>query len=259
MSIERDVMGRSAMAAQAAPFQFDWDVQNPVARAALALARPVVGSVLALKQLNHTYANITALGAHESVSDRALKSLRIKLDVDDASLQMIPKTGPLVVVANHPFGGIDGLALLSLIKRRRPDVKILANDILKRVPDLSADSFFVDPFGGESATRRNLTSVRAAMRWVKDGGALAVFPAGEVSSLALRKREVCDIVWSATVAGIVRATGASVLPVFFSGRNSKVFQLAGLVSPRLRTILLPRELLKKRGSTIHAQIGSVIS
>src|SRR5262249_30216001 len=151
-----------------------------------------IGSVLALKQLNRTHANISALSAHEWFSDRALKSLRIKPDVDDATLQTIPTTGSLVVVANHPFGGIDGLALLSLIKRRRPDVRILANDILKRVPDLAADSFFVDPFGGESATRRNFMSVRAAMRWVKDGGALAVFPAGEVSSLALRRREVSD-------------------------------------------------------------------
>jgi putative hemolysin len=75
----------------------------------------------------------------------------------------------------------------------------------------------------------------------------------------MRRREVADIAWSPTIAGIARATGASVLPIYFSGRNSTGFQLAGLVSPRLRTLLLPRELLKKRGSTIHVQIGSLIS
>ena len=145
-------MADSALCASTAPFRLDWTAHNPFVQAVSTFAKPILARVLALEQLNHTHADIASRGEEESFSERALKSLSIKLDVDESALQAIPQTGPLVVVANHPFGGIDGLALLALIKRRRPDVKIVANDILKRVPELAADSFFVDPFGGSGTT-----------------------------------------------------------------------------------------------------------
>lgn len=246
------------MSSSSGPFTLEIPEAGSLARAVVRMSAPLVESLLAIPALNQAHKRIRELPAKESFAARSLRALNVKVDVDESATQRVPKTGPLVVVANHPFGGIDGLALLALLQRRRPDVKILANHLLARVPELRDSCFFVDPFGGSGAVARNLGSVRQALRWVKRGGALAVFPAGEVSRLTLRDGEVSDGAWSSSVARLIRATGASVLPVFFAGRNSAGFQIAGLLSPWLRTAMLPRELLKKRGSTLCAQIGNVI-
>jgi putative hemolysin len=177
---------------------------------------------------------------------------------EPSALARIPTSGPLVVVANHPFGGIEGLILAAILERVRPDVRVMANYILGMCPELKESQIHVDPFGGGDAGRRNLKPMREAMQWVAAGGALGVFPSGEVSHLTFAKRRVTDPVWSETVARIVRRAKAPVLPMFFNGRNSSLFQGMGLVHPRFRTIMLPRELLKKRGTRIRTSIGSVI-
>src|SRR4051812_16102669 len=203
------------------------------------LGRSVPERVLAFPALNELYSDISCRRQPGSFAERALASLDVRIDVSDTDLTQIPKTGPLIVVANHPFGGVDGLALATLLRRVRPDVKLLANHLLGRIPELRDSLLLVDPFEGDGAARRNLSPLRAAMRWVRDGGALGIFPAGEVSRLELSARGVIDAPWSTTAARIAAATGAPVLPIFFDGRNSALFQLAGLIHPRLRTALLP--------------------
>src|SRR5262245_4843740 len=110
----KDVMGTSAAAAHVAPFQLDWQAHGSIARAVTTVAKPLLARLLSLKQLNSVHAGICSLGNVEPFCERALRSLQVKLVVDDAALQTIPKAGPLIVVANHPFGGLDGLALLAL-------------------------------------------------------------------------------------------------------------------------------------------------
>lgn len=239
-------------------FRFDWSELPPLARAVASMATPAIQWLLALRELDDVRVRSAALDRSLPFAERALRTLEVTLDADTAELARVPETGPLVAVANHPFGGLDGLALLALLKRRRPDVRILANHLLHRVPEMRDDSYFVDPFGGADAARRNVASIRAALRFVHNGGALAIFPAGEVSSLDVRRGDVADIAWSASVAGLIRASGAPVLSVYFSGRNSDAFQIAGLVSARLRTLMLPRELMRKRGSRVSVQVGNVI-
>jgi hypothetical protein len=181
---------------------------------------------LAFRELNDVRARTASLNPAEPFAERALRSLRVSIDVEAASLERIPSAGPLVVVANHPFGALDGLALLALLKRRRPDVKVLANHLLAHVPEMRDDCLFVDPFGGCRSARRNVVSIRTALRWVRGGGSLAVFPSGEVSGLRLRRGDVADIGWSASVARLIRASGSNVLPIVSSpGRNSDAFQV----------------------------------
>ncbi|CAN5580587.1 GNAT family N-acetyltransferase [soil metagenome] len=240
------------------PFQIDLTSLRPLTRFAATIASPAINWVLALRDLNNIHARARMMSNPAHFCVRALSALNVSLQVDHNEAERIPATGSLVVVANHPFGGIDGLALLALLKRRRTDVKILANHLLRRIPEMADDCFFVDPFGGADATSRNLASMRAALRWVKSGGALAVFPAGEVSSLELLRGGVADTPWNPAVAGLVRAAKAPVLPVFFEGQNSSLFQTLGLLSPRLRTLMLPRELLKRRGSTLQVHVGNCI-
>ncbi len=201
-------------------------------------------------------------GMEEHRSDRpfytgVLDELEICLETSCAPDTEIPSEGKAVVVANHPFGAIEGLILLEFFKGARPDVKILANSFLGSLEELRRDMILVDPFSSRHAKRANVEPLRKAVRFVQDGGLLAVFPAGEVAHLSIPKG-IAEPSWHPAAAWIARRAEAPVLPVFFEGKNSMLFQLAGLVHPLLRTGLLARELFNKRGRTVEMHVGSLI-
>lgn len=185
---------------------------------------------------------------------KVLDALEVRPVLDDRDLKAIPSSSPAVVVANHPFGAIDGLILASVLSSVRKDVRILANYLLGAVPDLREIFFLVDPFGRKGSSARNVGAMRKAVQWVRQGGMLAIFPAGEVSHLTWKNRNVQDPPWSDTAARLVRLTQAPVVPIFFEGRNSNLFQAAGLLHPRLRTIMLPREILRRRRSSARLRM-----
>jgi putative hemolysin len=140
----------------------------------------------------------------------------------------------------------------------RPDVKILANQLLFAFEELHHFIIPVDPFGSPAAARSNLRGLRQAVAWLEAGHLLVVFPAGEVSHFDPRRAAIVDPEWSRTIAWLLRRTRASALPMFFSGANSALFHLAGLVHPRIRTALLPHELLNKQGARVGFHIGNAI-
>jgi putative hemolysin len=220
----------------------------------LAAANRLTG----LSRLNGLYQQARRAVAEGDFLDTALATLGVRCDLDPQRLAQVPDTGPLVVVANHPFGGVEGMALAQALRRRRPDLRILANHLLGRVPELDPLMIHVDPFAGAAAARRNHAPLRQALAWLKGGGALLVFPAGAVSHLHLRARAVTDPPWQPTVSWLVRRSAAAVLPVFVAGRNSASFQLAGLVSPLLRTALLVRELLRSQRRVLRVELGRPI-
>lgn len=188
-----------------------------------------------------------------------LRELRVDLQVPDGQEDCIPATGATVVVANHPFGGLDGLAAIAAIGRRRRDLRVLANPELTRLDHLGSLMIPIDPFGGLRATRDNFAGLRTALRWLRSGGALLVFPAGEVSHLDFRSWSITDPPWNDTAARLIRMSGATAVPMYFSGSNSALFQLAGIVHPRLRTLLLPQELANKAGTRLHLRIGEPLA
>jgi len=187
-----------------------------------------------------------------------LEEMKVKLEVQRADLDRIPVKGPLVAVANHPFGVLDGVALTVLLSRVRSDVKILTNSLLDGIPELHRQSIFVDPFNSPWSTDRNLKPLKQALAWLQQGGALAVFPAGEVSQWNVREAQVTDPAWSSAAARLARKTGASALPVYFCGRNSGRFQVLGLINPRLRTLFLLAEFLQQREKNVEIRIGNAI-
>lgn len=230
---------------------------SPALAPLTARVSPWLDRLLALDGINAIYDRV-APGGTEGFIERTLGDLGIGCRVAKEELGRIPVKGPLVVVANHPFGAIEGIALAVLLRKVRPDVRVMANFLLGRIPELRQLFICVDPFGKEQSALRNIRPFRQAMRWLAGGGALAVFPAGEVAHLDLRQRQVVEPPWSPTIAGLIRRSGASVVPVFFDGCNSPLFQLIGLVHPRLRTAMLPRELMGKCGSTLDVRVGTVI-
>lgn len=222
-----------------------------------SLAVGLVRRILHLDGLNDLYRDVMQKADSVPFADRVLGEMHITYTLTKSDLSRIPRTGPLVVVANHPYGGIEGIILSSIVLSARADAKIMANQLLGRI---GADEFrrtciFVDPFGGKGSVVNNVRPLRKAVRWVREGGALGIFPAGEVSHLRLGMGRIADPEWAPAVAGIIRMTKASVLPVFFDGFNGPLFQLLGLLHPCLRTILLPREMLNKRNRRIAVRIG----
>lgn len=189
---------------------------------------------------------------------RALRELRIEVDVDGSDRHRIPELGPLVVVANHPFGAIDGLALLDVLSQARPDVRVLGNHLLAAIPDLRRHVLAVDAFGGAGARRRNVAALREALAWLRAGGCLCVFPAGEVAHAQLGDR-IVDSPWRETAGELALRGNAAVLPVFFDGHNSRVFRCAGRIHPLLRTALLPREMWARRGTRVRLRVGEPLS
>jgi putative hemolysin len=204
------------------------------------------------------YADPTRPAEAGGFAASALARLDITVDVESSTIARIPASGSLVVVANHPHGAADGLALLATLQRVRPDVKLLGNFLLQRIPELRASVIAVDPFGGARAQSLNRQMLRQAIDWVARGGALIVFPAGEVSNVPAARRRLVDPEWRPGVARILEATQAPVLPVYFDGRNGRLFELAGRVHPALRTALLGRELLRLRGESMRPVVGAQI-
>ena len=187
-----------------------------------------------------------------------LNALDISTSVSQDDLAQIPAIGGCIVTANHPFGAVEGIVLLETLIRIRNDVKILANSFLSIFPELRPYCIFVNPFQNRDANRQNIGALKEATAWVKNGGMLAAFPAGEVSHLSLRKCCVTDSKWSSAMAMIARRCRVPVVPVFFHGRNSISFQISGMASPLFRTALLPNELFNKSGATLHYRIGTPI-
>lgn len=223
------------------------------------LLESVMEKTCYLDHLNRLYATLPETRDERDFLRIVLELFKINYHVADQGLTRIPREGGLIIVANHPFGAIEGVIMAAMLRGLRDDVKILANGLLQRIPEIRDLFIGVDVLSGRAATQRNISPMKEAMRWVDKGGVLVVFPAGEVAHLDLRRRTVTDPVWHSSIGRIVRRSKAPVLPVFFEGRNGAMFQLAGLLHPHLRTALLPREMINKGGQTLLVRVGDVIS
>jgi putative hemolysin len=206
---------------------------------------------------------LDSMAPADSFESRALDTLEIAAHVEMIGAHEIPDTGPLSVAANHPTGMADGLVLIDAIRRTRRDVRIVANHLLACIPEMRDVCMFIDPFGGTRATSRNVPGLRAAHNWLRRGGSILLFPAGEVASgkwfetMGTGQTPV-DSRWYPTLGRLALATRAQVVPAFLSGRNSIAFYAAGMVHPMLRTLLLGRELLHQRGKTLSIRFGAAV-
>lgn len=239
-------------------FNLDLKLDNELMDNLYKSIQPAIEKIIGVPGLMDIYNGGVAQNTPEKFSDAILRHMDIQCEISEQDLARIPKNGKIVVIANHPFGGIEGIIMGAILQRVRPDVKIMANYVLSVVPEMRDLFLFVDPFGGPSAARANLATMKSTISWVKDNQMLGVFPAGEVSHLKWGSRKIVDPPWSDTISKIIKKTESPVIPMFFDGSNRFIFQLAGLLHPRLRTILLPRELINKRGSAIKIHVGNVI-
>jgi putative hemolysin len=187
-----------------------------------------------------------------------LSAMRVELGVGPADRARIPSAGPVVVIANHPYGVLDGALLTVLLTRVRPDVKVLTNLLLGDIPELRQHCIFVDPFQRDHSVESNRKGLREALSWLRQGGMLAIFPAGEVSQWHMPEAQVVDPEWNDTAVRLIRRTGASALPVYFCGHNGVGFQLLGMIHPKLRSAFLLQEFLRQEGKSVEVRVGSAV-
>ncbi len=226
------------------------------------LPAPIEGAIeklLVLDRFNQLYEEVRSSTDGFPFVERFLETMNVQPKVSASDLRRVPKRGPVVVVANHPFGVIEGTVLAALLGSVRPDVRIMANRLLAPFPEARQHCIFVDPFGGERAARSNRKGLKSSIAWLNDGGLLAVFPAGEVAHFNIKERAVIDPEWNRNIARLIRMTGATVLPIYFAGANSALFQILGFLHPRMRTALLAHEFLNKRNRMIELRIGNPIA
>ena len=184
--------------------------------------------------------------------------MRIDLKVHSTDQERIPLTGAVVVVANHPYGVLDGALLTVLLTRVRPDVKVLTNFLFADIPELQTNCIFIDPFQTDRSVESNRKAIREALVWLERGGMLAIFPAGEVSQFHMPAGHVADPEWNDTAVRLIRRTGATTLPVYLCGHNGVGFQLLGMIHPKLRTTFFLQEFLKQEGRTVEVRVGSAV-
>ena len=212
--------------------------------------------ILGLGKINRLFDGAADYQGRE-FADHLLKNMGITINVSPEQLENIPKEGGFVVVSNHPFGGIEGVMLLSVIAKVRPDFKLMANFILAHIPNLKECFFSVNPFEKNPEWKSSVGGIKGAIMHIAEGNGLGVFPAGEVSRYHGHDYPE-DLPWSTSIARIIKNANVPVIPVFWDGRNSRLFYALDKIHSMLGTARLTRELINKHDTCFNLQIGKPI-
>ncbi len=180
---------------------------------------------------------------------------KISLEVISGALDNIPKSGPVVLLANHPYGILDGLMLGQILSRSRGDFRILAHKVFARAEDINDVILPISFDETREAVSVNLNTRKLALEYLKGGGAVGVFPGGSVSSPRRMLGFPMDPAWRTFTAKMIAKSGATVVPVFFEGHNSRRFQIFGRLNRTLRTALLINEFKRRNNRPVRVAIG----
>ncbi|SHF81711.1 lysophospholipid acyltransferase family protein [Pedobacter caeni] len=212
--------------------------------------------MMKLNDINKVFSQNEHFNGLEFV-DKILETIGVSIDFDEDDLKSIPKTGGFIAIANHPYGGIEGLALVKLLCTVRPEAKVMVNFILKKIPNLSEFFVAVNPFENVQHTS-SISGLKATFDLLQSGTPIGIFPAGEVSTFSLDKQEITDRLWHPVVGKLIARAKVPVVPIYFHGNNGVLFNILSFIHPTLRTAKLPSEFLNKQGLKIKVRIGKPI-
>ena len=189
-----------------------------------------------------------------------MRKLDLDVRYDEQALARIPASGPVVIVANHPYGVLDGIVISWLVEKVRRDFVVLTNAVLLRAPEVRGHVLPIDFAGTPEALQTNVESRAAARAHLGRGGVVVVFPAGAVSTAPdrLGRRPAVDARWQPFVAALVQRSRATVAPMWFGGQNSRLFQIASHVSATLRLSLIFHEVKARIGTALPVVIGAPV-
>ena len=212
--------------------------------------------VMKINEVNEVFQKAEHLQGPTFV-DKILQIIGISVEFDENDLKNIPKKGAFIAIANHPYGGIEGLVLLKLLCIVRPDSKLMANFLLKKIPNLSDYFIAVNPFENVEHSS-SISGIKNTLELLRSGTPIGIFPAGEVSTFKFETQQITDKLWHPVVGKIIAKANVPVIPVYFQGNNGLLFNLLSFIHPTLRTAKLPSEIFNKRGHKIKVRIGKPI-
>ncbi len=221
--------------------------------------KPIAWSVKHITRLNKVN-KIYAKGQHlptDAFLDYLVKEIKINYQIHDEDLNRIPKHGPFVILANHPLGGLDGIIMMHAIRKIRPDFKIIGNFLLQKIEPLMPIVIPVNPFETRKSAYSSLHGIREASKHIREGGALGIFPAGEVS-FKNKNKEIVDRAWQKSAMKLVQQAKVTVVPMYFQAKNSSLFYSISKLHPDIQTAMLPYEMIRKRKKPIQIRIGKPI-
>ena len=187
--------------------------------------------------------------------NKLLEELNVKYLAFQEDLAKIPKTGPFILVANHPLGALDGVIMCKILSEIRPDFKVMANFLLTKIEPMAPYVISVNPFEGRKEAYSSMSGMREALRHLSEGNCLGIFPAGEVSNKNNEFHEILDKEWESTALKLIKKANVPVVPMYFHAKNSKFFYSASKIHSDLQTLLLPSEMVNKREKPIKIRIG----
>ncbi|WP_034919877.1 GNAT family N-acyltransferase [Gillisia sp. CAL575] len=210
-----------------------------------------------LSTLNKEYDSRKNLNGIEFINS-VLEGFEIDFEIPEKDLKRIPKTGAFITIANHPLGGIDGMILLKILLEKRSDFKVIANFLLHRLDPLKPYIMPVNPFEDHKDAKSSLGGIKQSIAHLKSGGALGIFPAGEVSTYKDEKH-IVDKPWEPSAMKLIQKAKVPVVPIYFHAKNSTFFYRLASMSDILRTAKLPSEMLSQKKRKIVVRIGNPIS
>ena len=189
-----------------------------------------------------------------------LEDFNIKLRIDNEQVLENLPAGAFVTVSNHPFGALDGIALIHLIAQRRPEYKVMVNMVLNHITAMRPNFIAVDQSQSDDPAKRAVSEqgIRQCIKQIRSGQPVGFFPAGAMSKVNW-KWQLIDREWQPNVVRLIQKFKVPVIPIFFHGNNSFLFNLLGITFWQLRTVRLPSEVWRKCNSTMHISVGNPIS
>ena len=225
------------------------------------LKYPIVSAVMRLAKINKVndlYDKIKDLEGQEFF-DKLLEELNVKYLAFQEDLAKIPKTGPFILVSNHPLGALDGVIMCKILTEIRPDFKVMGNFLLTKIKPMEPYVISVNPFEKRKEAYSSMSGMREALKHLSDGGCLGIFPAGEVSNKNNEYNEILDKEWQEPALKLIKKAQVPVVPMYFHAKNSKLFYNVSKIHPDLQTLLLPSEMVNKREKPIKIRIGRPVT
>ncbi|WP_292010114.1 lysophospholipid acyltransferase family protein [Chryseobacterium sp.] len=225
-------------------------LKNPIASAVMSAAK--------INEVNKLYDKLKDKEGKDFF-DSFVKERNIKYIAFEEDLAKIPKTGPFILVSNHPLGAIDGILMCKILTEVRPDFKIMGNFLLEKINPMKPYVIAVNPFEGRKDAYNSSSGMRETLKHLENGGCIGIFPAGEVSNKNNADNEILDRAWEKPALKLIRAAKVPVVPMYFHAKNSSLFYQIAKIHPNLQTLMLPSEMMSDREDPIRIRIGRPIS
>ena len=225
------------------------------------LKYPIVSAVMRLAKINKVndlYDKIKDLEGQEFF-DKLLEELNVKYLAFQEDLAKIPKTGPFILVSNHPLGALDGVIMCKILTEIRPDFKVMGNFLLTKIKPMEPYVISVNPFEKRKEAYSSMSGMREALKHLSEGGCLGIFPAGEVSNKNNEYNEILDKEWQEPALKLIKKAQVPVVPMYFHAKNSKLFYNVSKIHPDLQTLMIPAEMVNKREKPIKIRIGKPVT